>query len=273
MMQDRTYQIALILAVALHVLLAITFMVQPHHARPVMQLEASKATKAPAVVEEEIVQAVSVNSQELSRAVEKLKAERLAKAKAEKQRQQKLLAEANALKAKRVSEERRLKKLRAENARAAEKRKKEAAAEQQRIKDMQKQKLIEAKKLEQLKKEQASLEKQKAEEKARIDAENRARMAGVIDKYKALILGAISKEWIVPDQVDQTLSSRFKIRLAPNGTVLDVQLTRSSGDVVLDRSAEAAIYKASPLPVPGEPDVFRQFREISLTVRPEHVRG
>jgi colicin import membrane protein len=270
MMHHRTYQMALLAAVLFHIAIALAFMIHPKNTRPVMQLEAKKATQAPAP---EIVKAVSVNAKEVTAIVEQLKAERVAKANAVKKQQQKLLADANFLKARRVQEQRKLNQLRAENARAAEKRKKDAAAEQKRIKDVQKQKLIEARKLEALKKEQLALRKQQAEEKARVDAANRARQAGVVDKYKALILGAIGQEWIVPDQANRDLSSRFKIRLAPNGAVLDVQLTRSSGDAVLDRSAQAAIYKASPLPVPAEPGLFNLFREISLTVRPEHVRG
>jgi len=93
----------------------------------------------------------------------------------------------------------------------------------------------------------------------------------VVDKYKALIIHAIGEQWILPEQVDHNLSSQFRIHLGPHGVVLDVQLTRSSGSSVLDRSAQAAIYKASPLPVPTEPDLFNLFRDISLTVRPVHV--
>jgi len=55
--------------------------------------------------------------------------------------------------------------------------------------------------------------------------------------------------------------------------VLEVSLTRSSGDSILDRSAQSAIYKASPLPVPSDTDAFNVFRDISLTVRPESARG
>ena len=54
---------------------------------------------------------------------------------------------------------------------------------------------------------------------------------------------------------------------------MEVSLIRSSGDPILDRSAQTAIYKASPLPVPADPTTFNLFREISLTVRPENVRG
>ena len=112
-----------------------------------------------------------------------------------------------------------------------------------------------------------------AAHQAQIDAANQARVAGEVDKYKALIINAISRQWILPDNVNRNLSSQFRIRLAPDGGVLEVSLMRSSGDPILDRSAQSAIYKASPLPVPGDPTTFNMFREISLTVRPENIRG
>ena len=114
---------------------------------------------------------------------------------------------------------------------------------------------------------------QAAAQQAIIDAANTARVAGEVDKYKALIINAISQRWILPENADSTLSSQFRIRLAPNGSVLEVSLTRSSGDPILDRSAQSAIYKASPLPVPQDPTTFNMFRDISLTVRPVNSRG
>ena len=105
------------------------------------------------------------------------------------------------------------------------------------------------------------------------NAENQARLAGEVDKYKALIVNAIGRNWILPEHADSGLSSQFRIRLAPDGIVLEVSLTRSSGDALLDRSAQTAIYKASPLPVPSDAETFNLFRDISLTVRPEQVRG
>ena len=105
------------------------------------------------------------------------------------------------------------------------------------------------------------------------NTEDQAKLAGEINKYKAMIINAISQQWILPDKVNHNLSSQFNIRLAPDGAVLEVNLIRSSGDSVLDRSAQTAIYKASPLPVPHDPKVFNLFREISLTVRPENIRS
>jgi colicin import membrane protein len=117
------------------------------------------------------------------------------------------------------------------------------------------------------------LRKQQEQALAAQNEERRAHMAGVVDKYKALIVNAIGRNWILPEHVNRTLSSQFRIRLAPDGSVLDVTLIRGSGDPLLDRSAQTAIYKASPLPVPTDEDTFNMFRDISLTVRPEQVRG
>ena len=94
-----------------------------------------------------------------------------------------------------------------------------------------------------------------------------------MNKYKALILTAISRQWILPENANSALSSQFRIRLAPNGEVLSVSLIRSSGDPILDRSAQLAIYKASPLPVPHDLVAFNIFKDINLTVRPVNARG
>lgn len=126
---------------------------------------------------------------------------------------------------------------------------------------------------EQVKKQQQAAAAQAAAQQAARDAASKAQLAGEVDKYKALILNAIGGQWILPENVDPGLSSQFRIRLAPDGAVLEVSLIRSSGDPILDRSAQSAIYKASPLPVPGDPVTFNLFRDISLTVRPENVRG
>lgn len=94
---------------------------------------------------------------------------------------------------------------------------------------------------------------------------------GVVDKYKALIIQAISEKWVVPPQANKKLSSELLIRLAPGGVVLDVSVTKSSGDPSLDSSARAAVLKASPLPVPSESGAFESFRQFVLKVKPENI--
>lgn len=203
----------------------------------------------------------------------------------EEKKHLKELAEQKALEAKRVEE---LKKQK-------EKLVKEQELEAKKLAELNKKKVEEKAKADKLHAEKELAEKAKAD-KARADqakadlerkqqadaaaqqqaaanAEKQAQIAGEVDKYKALILNAIGRNWILPENVNSSLSSQFKIRLAPDGAVLEVTLTRSSGDPILDRSAQTAIYKASPLPVPTEIEAFNVFRDISLTVRPEQVRG
>lgn len=170
------------------------------------------------------------------------------------------------------------KKQEQEAQRLAELTKKKAAEEQAKITQAKaekaKQELAQAAQEKAEKARAAWLQKQQAAaQQAAADAANAARVSGEVNKYKALILNAISQQWILPQNVDSSMSSQFRIRLAPNGSVLEVALTRSSGDPILDRSAQSAIYKASPLPVPSDPTTFNLFRDISLTVRPVNGRG
>lgn len=207
----------------------------------------------------------------------------------EEQKRLKQLAEQKALEAKHIEE---LKKQKEELV-------KQQQQEAKRLEELNKKKIAEQAKADKLKAEQNKAAKDKADklakeraekEKAELakaelerkrqadaaaaqNAERQARIAGEVDKYKALIVNAIGRNWILPENVDSSLSSQFRIRLAPDGAVLEVSLTRSSGDPLLDRSAQTAIYKASPLPVPSDPATFNMFRDISLTVRPEQIRG
>lgn len=284
-----------------------------HHNQPALQPLQNQVenSREPLDIEAkpEPIKAVSLDSDKVMQTVEQLKSARLQKKQAEEQRQKQLEQQAEAARKKRLAEQKRLAKLKKESEKLALERKKELEVEQRRLKELAKKKKLEEQRLaemkrkqEQLRKEEAAklaeLEKKRAEEAARIqrereeqakaelerkreaqrrqaqlEAEKKTRIAGEVNKYKALIINAISRQWILPDNIEDNVSSQFRIRLAPSGVVLDVALTRSSGDPILDRSAQSAIYKASPLPVPQEPEAFDVFRDIRLTVRPENARG
>lgn len=93
---------------------------------------------------------------------------------------------------------------------------------------------------------------------------------GAIDKYKAEILSAIQSNWHI-DQINAKLKCIYTVQLAPDGTVLSIQLNKSSGDTALDQSAKQAITLASPLPVPHNPALFNHFRQLVLTLSPQGV--
>lgn len=116
-----------------------------------------------------------------------------------------------------------------------------------------------------------TLRQQLLDEQIQLQSKQLREAQGVINKYIALITQAISENWLIPLQSDKRLYCELMIRLGPSGTVLDVQVTRSSGDPALDKSARDAVLKASPLPVPKEPKAFAAFREFLLKVRPKDV--
>lgn len=176
------------------------------------------------------------------------------------------------------------KKLAAEEARQAkEKKEKELRDSMAKslmadiMQEKKKQKKIKQKalqtKFEKMLKQQAeqSLRQQLLDEEIKLKGTQSRMAQGVVDKYKALIVQAISENWIVPTQANKKLYSELMIRIAPGGMVLDVQITKSSGDKALDSSARAAVMKSSPLPVPKNANEFEPFRQFVLKVRPENI--
>lgn len=116
-----------------------------------------------------------------------------------------------------------------------------------------------------------TLQDQMLQEKKRLSEIKEQKLRGVVDKYKALILQAIGQQWRVPPNANKKRFAELLIRLMPGGVVLEVQLTKSSGEEALDRSARAAVFKASPLPVPDDHDSFEPFRQFVLKVKPENI--
>jgi colicin import membrane protein len=116
----------------------------------------------------------------------------------------------------------------------------------------------------------------KSETVAQADSANankaaQAEALAEIERYKAMVRQQIMRYWVVQKGLNQQDATKLFVRVAPTGTVLDVKVTGSSGSDALDRSAVAAVYKASPLPVPKDPELFREFRELRLTLRPDSI--
>lgn len=263
--------------------------------------------------ENKAIQAVTVDNQEVMKEINRLREIKARQRQAELNKQFILKRQAEETRRKLLADQKRIADMKREAAQLEKLKQQKILEEQKRFKALAAKKLAEAKKLADLRKTQENIRKQqaleakklvdiqnkhaeeiakieharqekikaelvkKAQEEARIKSEyakaESTRIAGEVDKYKALILNAISNKWILPENANSQMSSQFQIHLAPNGAVLDVNLTKSSGDPVLDRSAKDAIYKASPLPVPTDPKTFNLFRNISLTVRPGNARG
>jgi colicin import membrane protein len=176
----------------------------------------------------------------------KRKAEAEAKRKAEEEARRKAEAEA-----KRKAEEEAKRKAEAEAKRRAEaeaKRKAEGEAKQKAA-------------------EQA-LQEQLAAERAQLDAARERANQGVVAEYTAAIKQKVQRNWIQPPASGSGLSCTVQVRLIPGGDVASVQIVRSSGDPTFDRSVEAAVYRAAPLPLPPDTVLFDRFRELQFIFSP-----
>lgn len=291
MFDFHDYKLPLAVSLTIHGLLCMVFMFEGIQATPLASLPKQDNVK--------IVKAVSVDQEKVLAAVKEIEQARAEKARVEHEKLQRLENLAKKAKQQRAAEQKRLRDLKKDLAAQAKRHEAEVKKRKQELASIKAKQKQELDRIEKIKKEAALAKKREAEaaEKRKIAAEKAkakalaekkrqadlveqkrqqaaleaARVSKVMNKYMALIKQDISQHWIVPDKSKKQLSCRLQIRLGPGGMVVQVKLLRSSGDPILDRSAQSAVYKASPLPVPKEPDIFKQFRVINLTVRPESV--
>ncbi len=99
--------------------------------------------------------------------------------------------------------------------------------------------------------------------------ERAAAVGRVVDEYTAKIQNKIRREIVMPPSVADDARAEFLVTLLPGGTVLKVELKKSSGNAIYDDNVERAIWKASPLPLPADVAMFNKFRELKLDFRPK----
>lgn len=198
---------------------------------------------------------------EKKRKTEEQKRKTDAKKKAEAEKKRKAAA-------KKKAEAEKKRKAELEKKRKAEAKKK-AAAEKKRKAELEKKRKAEA---ERKRKAEAEKKRQAAEQKAREDALaaqlEGERLASERDRYLVLIRDKIERNWLRPTTVNQCLKALMRVRLIPGGGVAAVNITRGSGNGAFDRSAEQAIYKADPLPVPTGAG-FEAFRDFNIEFKPD----
>ena len=96
----------------------------------------------------------------------------------------------------------------------------------------------------------------------------------LVQSATALIQQALQQVWNRPPSARNGMRAILRIRMLPTGELLEATITQSSGDPAFDRSAENAVYSASPftelrsLPI----NVFNaNFRTLSLIFQPEDL--
>ena len=238
------------------------------------------------------IQAVAIDVRKLDAEVESKKrlelAEQQEKQRAEQERLQREQEKKRLVEEKRKAEaekkrraEAGFKKAEAERKRKAELKKKAEAEEKRKAEAEKKRKAEEARqKAEAEKKRKAEEARQKAEaeremrerlaaEQERLRAQRDSAMQRMIDEYGLYIKEKVQRSWIRPSAGSSSLSCVVNVRLIPGGEVVDVTIVQSSGNAAFDRSVEAAVFKASPLPVPQDPEVMEKFRSITFEFNPD----
>jgi len=212
-----------------------------------------------------------------------------AKAEAEAAEQARLAQEKKAADARKAANERRAEQQRieAEAADAARQKKQQADRQlaAQRKAEAEQKAQLEKRKAEEERQKQAELQRkaelqkqaeqeakareQAADLRARMAAEERltaARSGSQAAQYKALIRARIERAWIRPPSARAGLDCEVRVTQVPGGAVTAVKIERCNGDAAVRESIEAAVYRASPLPMPENPDLFE--RDLLFNFRP-----
>lgn len=102
-------------------------------------------------------------------------------------------------------------------------------------------------------------------------ADARARqMAAQIGEFTRAIDKKVKSVWRLPPNTSHGMVTEMRITILPGGEVASVLVTKSSGSSALDASAQEAVRRASPLPVPSDPTLFReQFKVLNLKLKSE----
>ena len=182
----------------------------------------------------------------------KRKAEEQRKADAERKAQEQRKAEER-----RVAEEKR----KAEEARIAEEKRK---AEEARIAE-------EKRKAEERRRAEEEQRRKEDELRAQMLAEeNQRRLNSLREAYILAIRQKVERNWIKPAGSGKIDSCEVNVVQAPDGSILNVNFGSCSGSTATYRaSIENAVYKASPLPTPGDPGLFE--RELTFFFNPDDL--
>jgi colicin import membrane protein len=176
-----------------------------------------------------------------------------------------------------------------EEARAAEQRRKEAAAVERRKEQQRKEE--EARIVEQKRKDAAALKRkdeerklQEVERKRAEEAQQRrqaelaselaaeeqrlaAISSGKLAEYLAMIGDRVQRNWVPPASAKPGVECVVHVTQIPGGEVVNVRVGDCNGDAAVVRSIEAAVFRASPMPLPAEPSLFD--RNLRFTFKPE----
>lgn len=137
------------------------------------------------------------------------------------------------------------------------------AAEQKKQRALLAQQKVEAEK-------KIRLAKAKAKTQAKALKAKNERDSKATHSATVAIQHKVNNNWIKPPSSRIGLNCTIRVKLLSSGDVMVVSVIKSSGDDIFDRTAEHAVRKASPLPVPKDKALFNKaFRNFTFKFKPE----
>lgn len=261
---DEHYFAAILISLALHVVIVGLLVFGFHFGNESKQIVPAKIIDA-VVVDSGVLEAIEAEKRQKRQAIaeQKRRQEELHR----QQERQRIEQERQALVAaeqKRIAEEKRV---------VEEKRR--AEAERQRIEEQRRQEAARIAEEKRRAEEQRLLEQQQRVEWEKLQAEEaeaaaQARSRELASK-KALYIDAIrqkvERNWIRPASAQLGYACTVTVLQIPGGDVVDVSVESCTGDATFQRSVEAAVRKAAPLPDPPEPALFERHIRFNFKVK------
>lgn len=196
--------------------------------------------------------------QELERKKSAEKKRQAEKKKQQAAEKQKALALAKKKEADRKAKEKKLREKKAREKQAREKKERELK-EKQRLEAEKKRRQEEER--QRRAEEKAEFERSIIEEERRVaeekaQAARAARLQTMRQQYIMLITQKVEKNWLRPASTSDNQSCEIIVTQTMMGDVIDVMLQACTSDNAFQRSVERAVRKASPLPLPPDPELF-----------------
>ena len=166
------------------------------------------------------------------------------------------------LEAQRAAEQARREREEQQQAAAAKLKEEQAAAEQHRQQEAA-QRAADERAQQQAQEQEQRAAKEKARRESELRAQlaveervNAARGSAEAAAWIALIRDRVTRAWIRPPSARAGVNCEVRVTQVPGGVVTGVQIGECNGDAAVRESIEAAVYRASPLPMPSNPDLF-----------------
>ncbi|WP_392383984.1 TonB family protein [Marinomonas primoryensis] len=124
-------------------------------------------------------------------------------------------------------------------------------------------------------------EQKKAEEEAAQAAAEEAKKraaeeAQMVQSISGLINDRITAAWTRPPSARNGMKTYLRIYFLPNGEVMNVDVTESSGDALFDQKAVNAVYRVRKIEELSKVDSYvfeRNFRQVDLIFNPQDLRN